>query len=101
MLSNESIVKSMFLVRCRSPGYVKSYKSESKFLVVVNHHQEQHHPNVGHGHVDDNSCIEGSVLGAIGGGGAGAALSRGDGRWWAIPLGIVGGAMIGCQIDGG
>ena len=27
-------------------------------------------------------------------------LSRGDGRWWANPLGIVGGS-IGCQIDGG
>ena len=36
-----------------------------------------------------------------GGGGAGAAASRGDGRWWAIPLGIVGGSMLGCQVDGG
>ena len=35
------------------------------------------------------------------GGGAAAALSRGDGRWWAIPLGVVSGAMIGCDIDGG
>ena len=35
------------------------------------------------------------------GGGLGAALSRGDGRWWAIPLGVVGGSMIGCDIDGG
>ena len=51
--------------------------------------------------VDDNSCIEGSVLGGIAGGGLGAALSRGDGRLWAIPLGIVGGAMAGCQVDGG
>ena len=23
--------------------------------------------------------------------------SRGKGRWWAIPAGIVGGAMLGCQ----
>ena len=36
---------------------------------------------------DDNSCIEGGILGGIAGGGIGAA-SRGDGRWWAIPLGI-------------
>ena len=50
---------------------------------------------------DDNSCIEGSVLGGILGAGAGAALSRDDGRLWAIPLGIVGGSMIGCQVDGG
>ena len=33
--------------------------------------------------------------------GLGVALSRGDGRLWAIPLGIVGGSMVGCQIDGG
>lgn len=50
---------------------------------------------------DDNSCIEGSILGGIAGGGLGAALSRGDGRWWAIPTGIVGGALVGCQVDGG
>ncbi len=35
------------------------------------------------------------------GSGLGAALSRGDGRLWAIPLGIVGGSMVGCQVDGG
>lgn len=51
--------------------------------------------------VDDNSCVEGSILGAIAGGGAGAAFSRGRGRAIGIPLGIVGGALIGCQIDGG
>ena len=50
---------------------------------------------------DGNECQEGAILGGILGGGAGAALSRGDGRWWAIPLGIVGGSMIGCDIDGG
>ena len=36
------------------------------------------HPNVGK--VDDNSCIEGSILGGIAGGGLGAALSRKEGR---------------------
>jgi len=50
---------------------------------------------------DDNSCIEGSVLGGILGGGIGAAASRGDGRFWSIPLGVVSGAMVGCQVDGG
>lgn len=54
-----------------------------------------------HSNTDDNSCIEGSILGGILGGGIGAAASRGDGRWWAIPTGIVGGALVGCQIDGG
>ncbi len=50
---------------------------------------------------DTNDCSEGTAAGAILGGGLGAVLSRGDGRWWAIPTGIVGGAMLGCQIDGG
>ena len=51
--------------------------------------------------VDDNSCIEGSVLGGIAGAAAGAALSREEGMIIGIPLGIVGGALVGCQIDGG
>ena len=53
------------------------------------------------GDVDNNSCVEGSILGGIAGGGLGAALSRDAGRLWAIPLGVVGGAMAGCQVDGG
>ena len=50
---------------------------------------------------DGNECSEGAILGGILGGGAAAAISQGDGRWWAIPLGIVGGSVIGCDIDGG
>ena len=50
---------------------------------------------------DNNDCSQGTIAGGILGGGAAAALSRGDGRWWAIPLGVVSGAMIGCDIDGG
>ena len=83
------------------PGYVKSYsdkievpcrRSTPTFMPP----QEQ-----SVGPVDDNSCVEGSIIGGLLGGGAGAAASREDGRFWAIPLGIVGGAMVGCQIDGG
>ena len=51
--------------------------------------------------VDDNSCVEGSIIGGLLGGGLGAALSQGDGRWWAVPAGVAGGAMVGCQVDGG
>ena len=51
--------------------------------------------------IDDNSCIEGAILGGILGGGAGYGASRGDGRGWAIPLGVVTGALVGCQVDGG
>jgi len=51
--------------------------------------------------VDDNSCIEGAILGGLAGGAGGAALSRNEGMFIGIPLGIVGGALIGCQLDGG
>ena len=50
---------------------------------------------------DDNDCTDGKVAGAILGGGAAAAMSRGDGRWWAIPLGAVVGSKIGCDAAGG
>jgi len=78
-------------IPCRGRRYVPNYVPHPR-------HEEQH-PNVGR--IDENSCIEGSILGGIVGGGAGAALSRKDGRLWAIPLGIVTGSMLGCQVDGG
>ena len=77
----------------------------------INKHRHGHHhhhssvrpvrPQQKQQKTDDNSCIEGSIIGGIAGGGLGAALSRGDGRWWAIPTGIVGGALVGGQVDGG
>ena len=50
---------------------------------------------------DNNDCSDGKIAGGLVGGGVGAALSRGDGRWWAIPLGAVLGSRIGCEIEGG
>ena len=50
---------------------------------------------------DDNDCTDGKVAGAVIGGGLGAAISRDDGRWWAIPLGAVVGSKIGCDAAGG
>ena len=50
---------------------------------------------------DLNSCEEGSFLGGILGGGAAAAMSEKDAMGWSIPLGVVSGALVGCQIDGG
>lgn len=58
-------------------------------------------PAPGPDRIDDNSCLEGSILGGLLGAGAGAALSRGDGRWVGVPLGGVAGALVGCQVDGG
>lgn len=86
--------KKRVRVPCKNKGEVYYYPSQPQPRI-----RQDAHPNTGH--VDNNSCVEGAVLGGILGGGAGAAASRGDGRWWAIPLGIVGGSMVGCQIDGG
>ena len=82
------------------PGYVKTSKetievacnevaSESRIIrkTVVEY--------------DDNDCSEGTVIGGLLGGGLAGFGSRGKDRWWAIPTGIVGGAMVGCQLDGG
>ena len=50
---------------------------------------------------DNNSCIEPAVLGGLVGATGGAALSRDEGNCIGIPLGIVSGALVGCQIAGG
>ena len=78
--------------------YVGGYVKTRRKRVPCGYRRHRHHE---HHQTDENSCIEGGLLGGIAGGGLGAALSRGDGRWWAIPLGIVGGSIVGCQIDGG
>ena len=84
-----------------NPGYVKSWKETIEYPCNT--------PDIGTRRqviekvrkVDDNDCTDGKVAGAILGGGVGAALSRDEGRWWAIPLGVVTGSAIGCDIDGG
>lgn len=43
----------------------------------------------------------GAVLGAVAGGAAGNAIGKGSGRAAATALGIVGGAVLGNQIEGG
>ena len=50
---------------------------------------------------DNNDCYEGKIAGGILGAGFATAISRGKDRWWAIPAGLVGGSMVGCEIDGG
>ena len=64
-------------------------------------HKHKHSGGAVHGKVDDNSCIEGSVIGGIAGGAAGGTLATKKNWIWSIPLGVIGGAMVGCQVDGG
>ena len=49
---------------------------------------------------DDNSCIEGSIIGGIAGGAAGGTLATQENWIWSIPTGILGGVLLGCQLDG-
>ena len=74
-----------------SPGYVRNYEID----VEIPCDREEADK------IDNNDCSDGKIAGALLGGGAGAAMSREDGRWWAIPLGAVLGSKIGCEAAGG
>ena len=50
---------------------------------------------------DDNSCLERTLAGGVLGGALGGALAKKDNWIWSIPAGAVGGALVGCQVDGG
>jgi len=99
-----------------NPGYVKSWKETIEVPCEDNPYHTDPHPDVGHRSgrpptyrrhvtvyedVDTNDCSDGTVVGGLLGGGLAGFGSRGKDRWWAIPTGIVGGAMLGCAVDGG
>ena len=84
-----------------NPGYVKSWKETIEYPCNTPDGGTRRQVIERQYEVDDNDCTDGKVAGAILGGGVGAALSRDEGRWWAIPLGVVTGSAIGCDIDGG
>jgi outer membrane lipoprotein SlyB len=46
-------------------------------------------------------CNTGRLVGGLMGGGLGYALSRQDGRAWAIPLGALLGSQVGCSTAAG
>ncbi len=78
-----------------SPGYVKTWEETVEVPCPrVNSTTNQNK-------IDNNDCTEGKIAGGILGGGLATAISRGKDRWWAIPAGVIGGSMAGCQIDGG
>ena len=87
-----------------SPGYIKSWTDTIEYpcsRTRVERTPDNTHRTRVYEEYDENDCSDGKIAGALLGGAAGAAMSRGDGRWWAIPLGAVVGSGIGCDIDGG
>ena len=87
-----------------SPGYIKSWTDTIEYpcrRTRVQRTPDNTHRTRTYEEYDENDCSDGKIAGALLGGGAAAAMSRGDGRWWAIPLGAVVGGTIGCDIDGG
>ena len=87
-----------------SPGYIKSWTDTIEYpckRTRVERTPDNINRTRTYEEYDQNDCSDGKVAGALLGGGAAAAMSRGDGRWWAIPLGAVIGSHIGCDIDGG
>jgi hypothetical protein len=83
-----------------NPGYIKTY-NETVEVPCRNDVAEGRVIRETTVQYDNNDCTDGKIAGALLGGGAAAAMSRGDGRWWAIPLGVVTGSAIGCDLDGG
>ena len=87
-----------------SPGYVRSWTEQVEIPCSNNSAIQRPVQQTGPVYQppgDNNSCIEGAVLGGLVGAAGGAALSRDEGNLIGIPLGIVSGALIGCQVDGG
>ncbi len=78
-----------------NPGYVKRW--EEKVEVPCPGYNSTTEKN----EFDNNDCSEGTIAGGILGAGFATAISRGKDRWWAIPSGLIGGSLLGCQIDGG
>ena len=87
-----------------NPGYVRSSKETVEVACNpddVAEGKTYHRTVTVYENVDTNDCSDGTVIGGLLGGGLAGFGSRGKDRWWAIPTGIVGGAMLGCAVDGG
>ena len=87
-----------------NPGRVRKYYERQKVACAPRRARQTYHQPTWiepRGRADDNSCIEGSIIGGIAGGAAGGTLATKKNWIWSIPAGIIGGAMVGCQVDGG
>ena len=85
------------------PGYVKNWEEtvEVPCPGVNSTSKPEVQSPTNNEKIDNNDCSQGTIAGGILGGGIATAISRGKDRWWAIPAGVIGGSMVGCEIDGG
>ena len=79
-----------------SPGYVKSWTETMEVPCNKSYSSTVRGPIPQGEECGDGNKVAGGLLG----GAAGAAMSRGDGRWWAIPIGAVVGSAITCDVTG-
>ncbi len=91
-------------------GYVRSWTETKKVPCNANNQRRntggisgrnRNRPHTHRQDFDDNSCIEGAIVGGIGGGALGGTLATQENWIWSVPLGIIGGTLVGCQVDGG
>ena len=86
------------------PGYVRSWQETIEYPCRrsrVERTPENTTRTRKYEEYDENDCSEGTIAGALLGGGLAGFGSRGKDRWWAIPSGAIVGGIIGCDIDGG
>ena len=79
-----------------SPGYVRSWTETMEVPCNKSSSSTVRGPIRQREECGDGNKVAGGLLG----GAAGAAMSRGDGRWWAIPIGAVVGSAITCDVTG-
>ena len=87
-----------------NPGYVRSWQETIEYPCRrsrVERTPENTTRTRRYEEYDENDCSDGTVAGALLGGGLAGFGTRGKDRWWTIPTGIIGGAMLGCAVDGG
>ena len=87
-----------------NPGYVRSWQETIEYPCRrsrVERTPENTTRTRRYEEYDENDCSDGTIAGALLGGGLAGFGSRGKDRWWAIPSGAIVGGIIGCDIDGG
>ncbi len=79
-----------------SPGYVKKFNER---VEVPCENQARTQPYTPRGEVDDNSCVEGSIIGGILGGPAVGTITTTKNRICPLPTGVDGGALLAYTVS--